>query len=217
MPLNGYAVAYCAVGGLVAYSGIKGATLAATAKGVLSGNLTLQDTETIAINNATDSASAGIPGTNAATGDTIQNGTTLYKYLRSAGYTPIQAAGATASIYGESNWNPEAIGTGGAGLIAWTPPSSMAKYGATCHAAGIGNKTTQEDFDSQLPAILSYVSQTGASGAVAMMAGASTVTQAAEIWGQKVEKYGIDDVHTTGVDLTVQIAKSVDNVTLKAA
>jgi hypothetical protein len=93
----------------------------------------------------------------------------------------------------------------------------MTKYGATCKAAGIGNRTVQQDFDSQLPAILSYVSKTGASGAVSMMAGASTVTQAAEIWGQKVEKYGIDDVHTTGVDLAVQIAKSVDNATLVPA
>ena len=217
MAINPAAVFYCVAGGLVAYSGIKGATLTDTAKAVFSGNLTLKDTETIPVINAASSTGISQPGSDAASGDTLQNGTTVYKYLRSAGYSPIQAAGATAAIYGESSWNPEAVGTGGAGLIAWTPPSTMTKYGATCKAAGIGNNTTQQDFDSQLPAILSYVSQTGASGAVTMMAGATTVTQAAEIWGQKVEKYGIDDVHTTGVDLTVQIAKSVDNVTLAAA
>lgn len=217
MSLNAAAVGYTVIGGLVAYSGIKGATLADTAKALLSGNLTLSDTETIPVNNAADTTGSSVPGTNAASGDTVQNGTTIYKYLRSAGYAPIQAAGAIAAIYGESSWNAEAVGTGGAGLLAWTPPSTMTKYGATCKAAGIGSKTVQQDFDSQLPAILSYVSETGASGAVTMMAGASTVTQAAEIWGQKVEKYGIDDVHTTGVDLAVQIAKSVDNVTLVPA
>lgn len=217
MSINPAAVFYTLAGGLIAYSGIKGATLADTVTAVLSGNLTLSDTETIPIDNAADSTASGNPSTDAATGDTVQNGTAIYKYFRSAGYTPIQSAGAIASIYGESSWNPEAVGTGGAGLIAWTPPSTMSKYGATCHAAGIGNNTTQQDFDNQLPAILSYVSETGASGAVSLMAGASTVDQAAEIWGQKVEKYGIDDVHTTGVDLAVQIAKAVDNVTLVAA
>jgi hypothetical protein len=217
VPLNAAAVAYTAIGGLVAYSGIKGATLTDTARAVLSGNLTLKTTETIPVINTASSTGTSQPSSDAASGDTVQNGTTIYKYLRSAGYKPIQAAGATAAIYGESSWNPEAVGTGGAGLIAWTPPSTMTKYGATCKAAGIGNKTAQQDFDSQLPAILSYVSQTGASSAVSMMAGASTVTQSAEIWGQKVEKYGIDDVHTQGVDLSVQIAKAVDNVTLRAA
>jgi hypothetical protein len=216
MAINAAAVGYCVAGGLIAYSGIKGATLSDTATSLLSGNLNLQDTETIPVDNSTSGTGTSQPSSDAASGDTVQNGTTLYKYLRSAGYSPIQAAGATASIYGESSWNPEAVGTGGAGLIAWTPPSTMTKYGATCHAAGIGSNTTQQDFDSQLPAILSYVSQTGASSAVSMMAGASTVNQAAEIWGQKVEKYGIDDVHTTGVDLAVQIAKAVDNVTLVA-
>lgn len=217
MALNTAAVAYTAIGGLVAYSGIKGATLTDTARAVLSGNLTLRDTETIPVNNASSGSSTGQPASDAASGDTKQNGTTIYKYLRSAGYTPIQAAGAIAAIYGESSWNPEAVGTGGAGLIAWTPPSTMTRYGATCKAAGIGNRTVQQDFDSQLPAILSFVSANGDSGAVAMMAGASSVSQAAQIWGQKVERYGINDVHTTGVDLAVQIAKSVDNVTLKAS
>lgn len=216
MALNGAAVAYTIMGGLVAYSGFKGATLVDTARAVFSGNLTLKDTQTISITNDSGTGTSQ-PSSDAAPGDTVQNGTSIYKYLRSAGYTPIQAAGAIASIYGESSWNPEAVGTGGAGLIAWTPPSTMTKYGATCHAAGIGNKTTQQDFDSQLPAILNYVSQTGASSAVGMMAGASSVSQSAQIWGQKVEKYGINDVHTTGVDLAVQIAKSVDNVTLAAS
>jgi Phage tail lysozyme len=216
MTLNPAAIGYAVAGGLIAYSGIKGATIADTAKAVLSGNLTLQDTETIAVENSSGGTGTNEPSSDAASGDTVQNGTTIYKYLRSAGYTPIQAAGAIASIYGESTWNPEAVGTGGAGLIAWTPPSTMSKYGATCHAAGIGNNTTQQDFDNQLPAILSYVSETGVSGAVSLMQGAGSVDQAAEIWGQKVEKYGIDDVHTQGVDLAVQIAKSVDNVTLVA-
>jgi NlpC/P60 family len=47
MAIRGASVAYCVVGGLVAYSGIKGASLSDTVKAVLSGNLSLSDTESI--------------------------------------------------------------------------------------------------------------------------------------------------------------------------
>jgi cell wall-associated NlpC family hydrolase len=48
MAVKGMSVAYCAAGGLILYSGIKGATIQDTVKGVLSGNLSLSDTEGIA-------------------------------------------------------------------------------------------------------------------------------------------------------------------------
>lgn len=118
----------------------------------------------------------------------------------------MQAAGATASIWGESTWNPEAAGTGGRGLIGWTPPSKLPNSAFTGNAAA--------DMSAQLPEILKYVSDNGYQLYVAQMANASTVDQAAEIWGQKVERYGIDDVHPQGVQLAAQIAKSVDGVTL---
>jgi Phage tail lysozyme len=207
MPLSAPAVAYCAVGGLVLYSGVKGATLADTAKAVLSGNLTVSDTETI--NTSGNTGSSGItPVAGPATfGDEVQNGTTIYRYLRgTGGYTPIQAAGAIASIWGESTWNPEAQGTGGRGLIGWTPPSKLPDSAFTGNAAA--------DMSAQLPLILEYVSSNGYQLYVAQMANATTIDQAAEIWGQDIERYGIDDVHSTGIELAAQIAKSVDGVTL---
>lgn len=213
MPFNGVALAYTAAGGLILYSGIKGATLAATATGVLTGNLSLTGTETVSFS-APASATAGTgttptaPG-NVTSGTVTQNGTTIYQYLRSNGYSPIQAAGAIASIYGESTWNPESEGTGGRGLIGWTPESTLPDSAFT------GNPSA--DMAAQLPLILQFVSANGDSGAVALMNGASTVHDAAEIWGQKVERYGIDDVHTAGVNAAVAIAKQVDNVNLKAA
>jgi hypothetical protein len=46
--VNGFAIVYALAGGLLAYSGIKGATIADTVKAVFSGNLSgLSDTETI--------------------------------------------------------------------------------------------------------------------------------------------------------------------------
>lgn len=210
MALNGYAVAYCVGGGLILYSGIKGASLADTASAVLKGNLAVKTTEPITAHNDSGSTPGGSPSAGpVAAGDQVQNGTTIYKYLRSNGYTPMQAAGAIASIWGESTWNPEAQGTGGRGLIGWTPASTLPNSAFTGNAA--------KDMSAQLPLILEFVSKNGDQGSVAMMAGAATVSDAAQIWGKKVERYGINDVHTQGVDLAVQIAKSVDGVTLKAA
>lgn len=59
-----------AVGSLVLYSGIKGATVADTARAVLSGNLAVSDTETIDINNAADTTPAVASG-GSATGQQI--------------------------------------------------------------------------------------------------------------------------------------------------
>jgi hypothetical protein len=68
----------------------------------------------------------------------------------------------------------------------------------------------------QLPLILQFVAKNGDQGAVDLMNGASTVTAAANIWGKKVERFGINDVHSQGVNLAVQIANSVDHTNLKA-
>jgi Phage tail lysozyme len=209
--IRGISVVYCVGGGVILFSGIKGATLSDTVKGVLSGNLaSIQDTETITINNGSSGSGSGSSGSAgpAVSGNQTQNGTTIYKYLRSNGYSPMQAAGAIASIYGESGFDPESQGTGGRGLIGWTPASTLPDSAFTGNAAN--------DMSAQLPLILKFVADNGDQGAVNMMSGATSVNQAAQIWGQKVERYGINDVHTAGVDLAVQIAKQVDGVNLAA-
>lgn len=208
MALNGYAVAYCVAGGLVLFSGIKGASLNDTARQILSGDLTgLPITEQIkAQNSSAPGTPSGSPGAGpVASGNQVQNGTIIYKYFRSNGYSPIQAAGAIASMWGESGWNPESVGTGGNGLIGWTPP-----------LPGIVTGNASADMSKQLPLILQFVAKNGDQGSVDLMAGASTVTAAANIWGKKVERFGINDVHSTGVNLAVQIANSVDHTNLKA-
>jgi hypothetical protein len=42
-------------------------------------------------------------------------------YLTAHGYTGIAAAGIAGNIYQESMGNPESVGSGGGGLIGWTP------------------------------------------------------------------------------------------------
>lgn len=61
MPLSAAPVAYCVVGGLVLYSGIKGATIADTVGAVLSGNLTVKDTETISVDNGSGAGDSVSP------------------------------------------------------------------------------------------------------------------------------------------------------------
>lgn len=228
MPLSGLAVAEIGVGGVLIYSGIKGYSIADTFTSLVKGT-TPANSEQIAQASGSGavsaSGSASSIGINAVPGSTSQNGTSIYQFLRANGYNSMAAAGAIASMYGESAWNPESVGSGGCGLMGWNVPSNTANggatnnittYGGTCHAAGIGNNSTQQDFNSQLGAILSYVAKNGNSGSVSMMAGATSVHQAAEIWGQHVERYGIDDVHPEGVALAQSIAKTVDNVSLAA-
>lgn len=148
--------------------------------------MTSQTTKANAAQAATGAGPAG-----GATGSEMANGRELYNYLRTNlfGGNKIAAAGAAASIWGESTWNPFAVGTGGRGLIGWTPPSTISD------AAFSGGMATQ------LPAILRFVTSSGDSGVIAEMFQATSVLQAANEWGVGVERFGINDVHPEGVAL----------------
>lgn len=131
-------------------------------------------------------------------GGEMANGRQLYDYLLSNvfGGAKIAAAGAVASIWGESTWNPFAQGTGGRGLIGWTPPGSISD------AAFNGGMATQ------LPAIVRFIGTSGDWGVINEMRGASTILDAANLWGKGVERYGINDVHSTGLALAAEIMGS---------
>lgn len=125
----------------------------------------------------------------------MANGAQLYNYLLQNVFDghKIAAAGATASIWGESTWNPFAQGTGGRGLIGWTPPGTIS------NAAFSGGMKTQ------LPAIIRFIQTSGDEGVINEMKGAGSVLQAANEWGKGVERYGINDVHSEGLALATQI------------
>lgn len=134
------------------------------------------------------------PAGQGASGSEIANGQQIYSYLLKNlfGGNKIAAAGATASIWGESTWNPFATGTGGRGLIGWTPPST------------ISNADFSGGMKTQLPAILRFVTSSGDSGVIADMFRATSVAQAANEWGRGVERFGINDVHSEGLQLATQ-------------
>lgn len=126
------------------------------------------------------------------TGSVSSNGEQLYNYLLDNvfGGNKIAAAGATASIWGESGWNPYAIGPGGSrGLIQWTPGNK------------ISNAVFQGGMRTQLPAIIDFISSSGDWGVINQMKRAASVSDAAYLWGKGVERYGVSDVHSEGIRL----------------
>lgn len=133
------------------------------------------------------------------TGGNSANGTELFQYLMANvfGGDPIAAAGAVASIWGESGWNPFAQGTGGRGLIGWTPPGSI----------------SDSDFNggmrTQLPAIIRFIASSGDWGVINRMKSSSSVFDAANLWGVGVERFGINDVHPQGVAAATAIMNNV--------
>jgi len=146
-----------------------------------------------------------VPG--GATGSEMANGRELFGYLLNNlfGGHKIAAAGAIASIWGESTWNPFAAGTGGRGLIGWTPASTIS------NADFSGGMRTQE------PAIIRFVQNNGDEGVIRQMMSAGSVFQAANLWGVGVERFGINDVHSTGITLATQIMNSYATGTSGAA
>jgi hypothetical protein len=84
----------------------------------------------------------------AASGLLPANYAAIVNYLTGHGYTPIAATGVAGNIYQESMGNPESVGTGGGGLIGWTPLPS-----------GFVTGNPAADLQTQLAALLTYNEQ----------------------------------------------------------
>jgi len=106
------------------------------------------------------------------------NVTSIVSFLLAHGYSDNAAAGIAGNIYQESKGDPESIGTGGGGLIGWTPlPSGFVT----------GNPAT--DLQRQLSAILTY-NQIWASYIPELNA-ATSPAGAADIYVTDFERAGI--------------------------
>jgi Phage tail lysozyme len=70
-------------------------------------------------------ASAALP---APGGSATPGLATIAKYLMAHNATKAAAAGIAGTIAGESGGDPESVGSGGAGLLGWTPPSAAFPY-----------------------------------------------------------------------------------------
>jgi Phage tail lysozyme len=191
MAISGAAVGYCAIGGVVLYSGIKGSSLSDTAKAVLAGNLSVADTEGIS-----GASSAGSNLGSVASGTATQNYLLIANYLVGNGYSKAAAAGITGCIAGESKGNPESVGDHGTsfGLIQ--------EHGAY---SGLVTGNASADLQAQLPAIIAYNNAQGAN-LIGMLNQIGDPVQAADFYSQHFERPAVTDS-----DVRANIAQQVYN------
>lgn len=112
------------------------------------------------------------------TGMLPANYATIVDFLVAHGYTKMGAAGIAGNIYQESRGDPESVGTGGGGLIGWTPlPASY----VTGNAAA--------DLQTQLAALLTYDQQW--IQYVPMLNAATSPASAADVYMNYFERPGV--------------------------
>lgn len=99
----------------------------------------------------------------------------LARWLMTQGYSRAAAAGIAGTVAGESGGSPESVGSGGAGLIGWTPPSSAAPV------TPIVTGNWQRDWDVQLQDLLRYA-DTNSAEAVARGGVSLTTLKQATDW-----------------------------------
>ncbi len=127
---------------------------------------------------ATQTLACSGTGGVAGTGMLPYNYAAIVNYLVAHGYTKLAAVGMAGNIYQESKGNPESIGTGGGGLIGWTPlPSGF----VTGNAAA--------DLQTQLAALLTY--NQGWAQYIPMLNAATSPTSAAYIYMTYFERPGL--------------------------
>jgi hypothetical protein len=146
MALSGVAVAYSVAGGLILFSGIKGATISDTVKSVLKGNLAVTDTETI----GTPASGASAAGDTGAADPSAAENQALAKQLATQmGYSSWTAGQQWADWV--SLWNQES----GWSITAANPTSDA--RGIAQNINGYGPDYIQGNATSQITWGISYI------------------------------------------------------------
>jgi hypothetical protein len=109
------------------------------------------------------------------------------QYLVENGYSKAGAAGVVGCIDGESGGNPESVGSGGGGLIGWTPISAAAPNPNII----TGNPAT--DIMTQLEDLLYYNSTEIGQSLVDQLNAITDPVQAADFFSQNFEKPAVLD------------------------
>jgi Phage tail lysozyme len=106
------------------------------------------------------------------------NYATIVNYLVAHGYTAMAAVGIAGNIYQESKGDPESVGSGGGGLIGWTPLPS-----------GFVTGNASADLQTQLAALLTY--NQGWAQYIPMLDAATSPTDAAYVYMTYFERPGL--------------------------
>ena len=109
------------------------------------------------------------------------------QYLVDNGYSKAAAAGVASCVDGESGGNPESVGSGGGGLIGWTPLSSAQPD------ANIVTGNVEQDMMNQLNDILFYNSHEIGQSAVNQLNSISDPVAAADFFSQNFERPAVTD------------------------
>jgi hypothetical protein len=120
----------------------------------------------------------------------IANGNNLLaiaQYLVQNGYSKAAAAGVASCVDGESGGNPESVGSGGGGLIGWTPLSSAQPN------ANIVTGNVEQDMLNQLNDILFYNSNEIGQSEVNQLNAISDPVAAADFYSQNFERPAVTD------------------------
>jgi hypothetical protein len=143
---------------------------------------------------ATSSKGGTSTTSSSSTSSTVQsdiaNGNNLLaigQYLVDNGYSKAAAAGIASCVDGESGGNPESVGSGGGGLIGWTPLGSAAPN------ANIVTGNASADMLTQLADILYYNSHEIGASQVAALNSQTDPVAAADYFSQHFEKPAVTD------------------------
>jgi hypothetical protein len=112
------------------------------------------------------------------TGMLPYNYATIVNFIVAHGYTKMAAVGIAGNMYQESKGDPESVGSGGGGLIGWTPLP-----------AGFVTGNAAADLQTQLAALLTY--NQGWAQYVPMLNAATNPTDAAYIYMTYFERPGL--------------------------
>jgi LysM repeat protein len=138
----------------------------------------------------TQSQSSSSASLSSAVQKDIGNGNDLLavaQFLEENGYSKAAAAGVASCVDGESGGNPESVGSGGGGLIGWTPIGSAAPN------SNIITGNAGQDMMTQLQDILFYNSNEIGQAQVTQLNSISDPLEAADFYSQNFEKPAVTD------------------------
>ena len=137
-----------------------------------------------------DASTQSSSGESSAVQSDIANSSYLLavgQYLVDNGYSTAAAAGIASCVDGESGGTPEAVGTGGGGLIGWTPIGSAAPN------ANIITGDVSQDMTTQLADILYYNSNEIGPSMMDELNSQTDPVAAADFYSQNFEKPAVTD------------------------
>jgi hypothetical protein len=136
------------------------------------------------------SPGGGSASLSAAGEQDIANGnelTAVGQFLVANGYSKAAAAGVASCVDGESGGNAESVGSGGGGLIGWTP------FGSAAPNPNIITGNPAQDMMTQLADILYYNANEIGQSQVDQLNSISDPVAAADFYSQNFEKPAVTD------------------------